>query len=197
MTLPMGNIYRRVPAKLARYPQLFTLITEPPATSRYLTFEELEMLEAELTNQSIVNPNPERTVTLAQFALLEMNTLRWRALRSGCDSNLLAFRIDLTRYLSRMALGLIHPTTPQEQALFWRAGLTGQDRVDAELAYLENFASFLNGGFENAENRYQQGLNVVLRVLSSSQPAADDPSIILPIPLTEFLSAIREDSAET
>ena len=80
----------------------------------------------------------------------------------------------------------------------------------AELQQLERLAAYCLGSFDSGANRFQQGLNVVLKVLGVAKDnvreigeLASEPSahrnrpheICLPITQSEFLESIREENS--
>ena len=69
--------------------------------------------------------------------------------------------------------------------------------VFVDLPYLEHFASYLNGQFEHTQNRYQRGLNVVLKALCAPPEASDAEnhaialSVTLPIGGKDFTRKVQ------
>jgi hypothetical protein len=144
-----------------------------------MEIEQLEMLEAELRNQGILPGETEGSGTLSQHALHTASILRWRARRAGIRGNGLHFSVDLPQYLLTRAAELDEQlrrqndsTERQDLGLFvhrsgsWAKAHPALPHLFAELDYLERFAAYLLGAFDESRNTYQQGLNLILRVLA-------------------------------
>ncbi len=201
---PSGNLRWLIESKVT-HDKFGERLQEP------LALEQLEMLEAELRNQAILPSLPENTPSLAQAAAVEINLYRWRARRTGVACNKLNFIVDVPRYVASLAVdltSLLHPerfsiTSEEEnsrtsQRTTWRTVFTTEDKIRASLEYLELFAAYFKGHFDNPSNGYQRGLNLVLKVLATKQTTESISSVVqenisvcLPIRQTDFHSLIR------
>lgn len=195
-----------------QYPNLTALnecLVESPQVliCRSVEPEQLEMLEAELRNQGIL-PKPEGEAQLISFRVMrEIASLKWRARSIGLDKVNLHFAIDLPRYVNARAIQL-HQTTSVKSTsdsiridpLIDGSSLSSYSN-ESEMLFLERFAMFLTGEFERSANRYQRGLNVILRVLTRSNKErstsrfragnrGSKTSILLPISKREFTKQI-------
>ncbi|MFN8389278.1 MAG: hypothetical protein U0136_03205 [Bdellovibrionota bacterium] len=206
--------------------QLRTLTAEglgtgllPDRLGSPIDLDQLEMLEAELRNQGILPLESEGITTLTQHAVHTASILRWRARRAGAWADNLQFTVRLPEYLLSRADELLstirsaHAADPGEAELLvyrartWGKANTPGQRLYAELDYLERFASYLIGEYDKSANRYQQGLNLILRVVSRqklralSQPKRrredrEAFSVSLPVELGQFLSVLRKQRDE-
>lgn len=186
----------------AAYPNLLVL-KQNLAASRHsspllarigtaLRIEQVEMLEAELINQGILLNLRSQGYTLSRQIAHEESVWRWRALRFGVEGNVLGFHVWLPAYLVERAqeLAAAVPLGQEVSPLPGSAVPRAEGGLPAavELQYLERFSAYLNGEFDAASNRYQRGLNVVLRAISA--PAKEDtgaeksPVLDLTLPLT-------------
>lgn len=179
-------------------------------SARPLGFEQLEMLEAELVNQGILVRSKDYCCGLAQHVLHEANIWRWRAQRFGVEGSNLVFNIDLPAYVVYRAEELM---CVQHESMFetnlagqlhrndsWWGSLETLGSVIAEIHYLNRFAAYLLGVFDEAANGYQRGLNLVLKVLSREieqeleveADKSDKLMITLPHSKREFFSRLKE-----
>lgn len=175
-------------------------------TTRKLTLEQLEIFEAELRNQRILPLLGSATPTLTQDAQMEANLLRWRARRAGFLGSELQFRVDLERYTGMLAVDLmklqssgsekndleqITALSAQRQTL--RSAYVTSAIIAEKLLYLDALASYLLGGFDAPQNKYQAGLNLILKILSSKSESATNHgvSVVFPVTHKEFLSLVR------
>ena len=170
-----------------------------------MQLEQLEMLEAELKNQGIL-PKGEAT-TLAQHALHSASILRWRAQRGGITGDNIEFVVDVPEYLLRRAeeiekqlIELGAKDNSQESELFlrrsssWGKAYDNQTRLLQDLGYLERFASYLLGKFDEDGNRYERGLNLILRIIAARNPAyfaSRKTRIELPMDVKQFSATLR------
>jgi hypothetical protein len=181
-----------------------------------VTIAQLEMLEAELQNQGILPVRGDRTKLLSQFANYEVDLWRWRARRVGSESIEMHFSVDAPRYLIHCALNLlkryeqprgddnavsedVSSVMPGASGLIeinhsWITHVSSDANLPANLLYLERFATYLLGGYGRALNRFQRGLNVVLRALGSpTAPAPGTEAVMLTLPFSrpEFFRALK------
>lgn len=184
--------------------------SESPVSEREpLGFEQLEMLEAELNNQGILIKNRDYCCSLAQHLEHEANVWRWRAQRFGVDSGTLQFNVDLPRYVLWRAEELINGLDEEtlgdienhlQRSDAWTLRFERQGTVLAELHYLNGFAAYLSGMFDEASNRYQRGLNLVLKVLCSkaeegyTEVPAQNGSLLITLPIgkREFAALLKD-----
>lgn len=165
---------------------------------------QLEMLEAELTNQGILASSSEHPFSLVRQALHETDVWRWRARRLGFDAKQLRFLLCLPHYVVFYAEQLLNDLesasegTSRIGSQSWHHRYDKQSGVLHELKYLERCAAYLCGAFENTEDRYQRGLNLVLKAicLGSRQATTDDEqgllTMTLPLRKQDFYAALRE-----
>ena len=161
--------------------------------------EQVEMLEAELLNQRILRAKENEARIVSHRALHNMAYWQWKAERHGVKSSALSFAIDLPKFIIRRAHELLHiedDLSREEEYL--RAshqhtqGKSLRVKASIELAYVEQVAQYLNGCFEQANNRYEQGLKVVLYAISAT-PIQDSQKTLLTLPLTtqEFTTTLQ------
>ncbi len=167
-----------------------------------ITFQAVEMLEAELLNQRILLKRQASVQTIAQQLAHEAGIWTWRALRLGIPTDAIRFEVHLPQYLLSKGSELIssieslsvcsddsivHSPSSQTKSKNLAPALT------AQLQYLNLFAAYLTGKYENTDSRYQRGLNLVLKTLcnvsgSWSIPSSPQPWLIqLPITLRKFM----------
>lgn len=218
---PLELSQRLSTSGLPKLAQLVRILNQDPARRRQaerltsdLSLEGLEMLEAELRNQGIL---PKHIPGVTQRALREASVLRWKARRGGVDEARLTFFVNISRYLTTLGTHLTErdPVTSSEDAnLFylgadsWYSKRLPEHERSAQLAYLEAFASYLIGTFDQTSNRYERGMNLVLKVLNlratPRREAADGANdeahaaipVTLPIETDEFLRLLRPHRAE-
>lgn len=176
------------------------LVQESPhgePRSRYpkpLDIEQLEMLEAELQNQNILPKLSDSCLSLAQHALHEKNIWRWCARRYGFNSLNIRFVIDIAKYIIRCGEEILSISTDEVEVTLH--GPTSEYRKSVEqIQYLDTFADYLTGSMENNQNRYQRGLNLLLKTLAYSPPFQKTPPhlvVCLPIEKKDFLKLLRE-----
>lgn len=132
---------------------------------------KFEMLEAELLNQRIL---PKTNETLSQKVRHEVNLLSWHAKRLGIDTQTIKFLVDVPRLIVKLST-------------------TDTNTTAASLSYLELFADFIQGQFDNASNTYEEGLNVVLKAILKSQSDSilDSKVCILPTSKAEFFKLLN------
>ncbi|MCB0325064.1 MAG: hypothetical protein KDD69_15880 [Bdellovibrionales bacterium] len=153
--------------------------------SRPVELKQLEMLEAELTNQGILPRLRAGVLSLAQHVAQETGVWCWRAERCGVESNSLQFDVEIPRYIIARAGELLAPLsldTPgpvEPQTGVWRRAAEAPAVAIAELSYLDRFAAYLLGAFYDPANRYQRGLNLVLHVLVGAARAEEEQSSLL------------------
>ena len=217
---PLELGQRLAGAGLTKLAQLVRILNQDPARRRQaerltsdLTLDGLEMLEAELRNQGIL---PTLAPGLTQRALREASVLRWKARRSGVDESRLTFFVNISRYLTALGTHLTEQQVERhadEENLFYLGTdslyskrLPESERA-AQLAYLEAFASYLIGTFDQTSNRYERGMNLVLKVLSlrakpraeskgANDEAHDQIPVTLPIESEEFVRLMRPHRVE-
>ncbi len=163
-----------------------------------LTAEQLEMLEAELIHQGVLPNLTDRSIRLGHTLSHEINLLRWYARRSGLAGSEISFVVDLPRYILSRASVLAEFRECGERESNWRlnSSLSEHD----EFAYLERFAAFLLADRDGGKNRYQKGLNLILRVLARSERSLnakrstpeETHSLVLPMQRRELLKILRE-----
>ena len=179
-----------------------------------MSLASLEMLEAELTNQLLLPVLGENVPSLSQAAAFESNLLQWRARRMGVDGSRLEFQIQLAEYIGYLGSELIQllremklsPAhllrgTLTTKRISWRAIFPSEEIVRAMLSYLDRFARYLFSERNALENRYQRGLNLVLKVVAETRsegPRAASGSqkiqIALPVIMRDYLARLRLQS---
>ena len=185
--------------------KLAQMLEARPGETTLLELEQLEMLEAELRNQGIL-PSPDApAIGLSQHALHSASILRWRARRAGVAGDTLNFRIDVPRYVLSRAKEIGEELASAgrdnigsgtelllRRSASWGKGLESPSRLLGELEYLEAFSAYLLGHFDATTNRYQRGLNVVLRILAGKSKGVEpEAKIVLPMEVKDFLEAVR------
>jgi len=182
--------------------------------SEPLEIEDLEMLEAELENQGILPVLPSSCCSLSQLAYHEGNTWRWLARRTGYEGLEFKIYISVPEYI----ISRLHEVAPHiekfgsasndnpllfERRTIRHKTIGPQESLLAELSYLDRFALYLMGGFEATSNRYQQGLNVVLKVLAArarrvaettitaEQHRSEPIALCLPLSRPEFFRLLK------
>ncbi|HQH26197.1 MAG TPA: hypothetical protein PLP17_02285 [Oligoflexia bacterium] len=175
-------VLRMLPAALSALRRLAERsMCAAAAGERLLSIEQLEMLEAELQNQRLLGRLPAFAKSVHQHALQQASIWRWKARRLGVRENDLRFQVNLHQYLICYAEELLYGFETRRSGL--RAdgppSATDAEREGTQeltpatlavLQYLNRFAAYLDGQYESGRNRYERGLNVVLRVLNT--PAA-------------------------
>lgn len=193
-------------AQLERLRHVLSERGELGSASTPLTLEQLEMLEAELKNQGIL---PTIDGSLFQHALHTSSILRWRGRRAGVVCDGFDFRIDVPRYVVARAEQIEQQLTTFRSAetgakgelllhrsSSWGKGLDSPSRLLSELTSLDAFAGYLLGKFEQHTNRYQRGLNLLLKILTTGEAKKDveaskGPQIVLPVEPREFLERLK------
>ena len=196
---------------------------------REIDIDSLEMIEAELVNQGILPRTSGQQFSIAQHAMHLISILRWRAVRSGAkNTDQIEFRINVPEYiLSRhreLCSNLELPsslTTGSETST--DSGQTGSANLNGELLirrteswgqrkdshkqileqleYLLRFASYLTGDLDYTSTRYERGLALVLRAVTTETTRAaqallqSQPTkfVTLPISVQEFLMVLRQN----
>lgn len=205
------------------FPNLHTLLeqmefddlktTNQNSTNFYLNFNaitpsSLEMLEAELQNQSILPKSSERILHVAYRACHEINYLRWRARGSGLNATGIRFVIDLARYIIHCSMTHCSisdfsnntiDTINHEPSIPLR--LSKYDtRYDIQtMEYFESFAGYLTGKYTRDTNKYNKGLNTLLTMMTHRQKDTDfnkqadtaTHTITLPISKADYMEAIK------
>ncbi|OVE80348.1 hypothetical protein BVY02_00425 [bacterium J17] len=146
-----------------------------------LSIEQLEMLEAELSNQGILPKLTENSCSLVQCAVHDSSVWRWRAQRFTVDTPKIDFLVNVPLYtlwraqeLSQILLIDVPGKSENPAKVLkshsnnWRLRTEDRNALILELEYLESFAGYLIGQFDEVSNRFQKGLNLILKVLSSS-----------------------------
>lgn len=153
--------------------------------SQIISFEQLEMLEAELHNQQLINLN--NGLSLYKIALHDASLWRWKAQRLNADVNALTFNIQLANYIAYHAskLAIIKHTTKETSSFRELWTLNSIDFISANLKYLDQLAVYVLRGFDCPENRYYQGLNLVLDVLTKEQGNLINTKNYLTLPLNQ------------
>lgn len=130
-----------------------------------------EMLEAELLNQRIL---PKASETLSQKIRHEVNLLSWHAKRLGISTDDIRFLVDVP-------------------AMLLKINSTENSSSSFNPTYLDLFASFILGKFDNANNPYEAGLNLVLKAIlnTHSEGVLDQTTCILPISKSDFFKLIK------
>lgn len=177
---------------------------------RDLNLEQLEMFEAELRNQGIVPGDSPSSFSIAQHAVHYAAILRWRAARIGITPPKIDFRVDLPRYILARAEEIsssLAPDSSDEDLLLRRTDSWGRERETRgqllqQAEYLGHLAGFLIGQNDHASNRYERGLSVVLRAVSSSADSApeqvrDGLEVSLPMTVASFLQLLRSNDSAT
>lgn len=203
-------------ADLLRLPNLYTLLeaaqnqTSDDATIGVISLQTLEMLEAELHNQAILPPIYDNSSTLSQHVAHEINIWKWRARRRAINVQDISFTIDLGSYLAECALALLpyleaKPSAEEQQTYpmlmtqpnnAWRLNLTSKPHVQAKLYYLESFAGYLLGRFEDTNDRYKKGLNLILRSIAvrTNEEFTASNTITLPTSIVDFFHSLQHAS---
>lgn len=162
-----------------------------------VSMSQLEMLEAELNNQGLLSKSRGFSAFLHQRALHETGIWRWRAKRFNLPLDLDSFAIDLPRYIAERAAAITAETDDRRDGggKTGFLGSPGAAALIAELRYLDSFAAYVYGAFDKPKNRYQRGLNLVLRVLSSRHEQSERQEkrlLILPLTRRTFFNCLRE-----
>ncbi len=162
------------------------LLSEPKAAlllpkqfAEPMDIEQLEMLEAELTNQGIL---PADATTVSQHALHSASILRWRARRAGVSADNVYFLVRVPEYVLMRAdeiqreLQLRHSESREDtEELFllrsasWGKGIDSHSRLQQDLLYVDRFASYILGKFGHDTNRYQRGLSLILKIIGNTR----------------------------
>lgn len=179
--------------------------------SQPLDFTSFEMLEAELQNQGILVNASTLSCPLAHQAEHEGNFWRWRALRFGAYSRTFHFLVDVPRYIVWRAHELMEilslqdrdsngklSGTPSEglinRAAFSRLHAEPRVTIQEELRYLDSFASYLNGAYDNSENKFQKGLNLLLKTLTGPKRVPENAiRVTMPVTRDEFFSLVKAE----
>ncbi len=175
--------------------------------SHALDFTSFEMLEAELQNQGILNNVSTLSCPLAHQAEHEGNFWRWRALRFGAYSRTFHFLVDVPRYIVWRAHELMEILSLQgadsigksgegliNRAAFSRLHAEPRVTIQEELRYLDAFASYLNGAYDNSENKFQKGLNLLLKTLTNPRRVpANAIRVTMPVTREEFFSLVKAE----
>jgi hypothetical protein len=176
------------------YIQLAGLLRESFSSSRSpvcrtLHVEELEMLEAELINQGILIPNVD---TLSKRARHEISLLLWYGKKVNISSELFDFRISINNFIKHEIEKNCLPDFESTNSSMMQMRQKSRNELD----YLEQFAGYLNGEFENPKSRYEKGLNVVLKAITKTSAPIPSDKIQCTLPLTrqEFISLVQEST---
>ncbi len=193
------------------FPNLAALLNiseEQTKFSTPITLDGIEMLEAELSNQGFL-PSSSGARPISSHAINTANHLRWKAQRVEFDPDRLQFLVDLPRYLAHFAQILTERerrTNGSDAELLINPLENVSNRL-TEIewrAYIENFARYFLTQQEFEANRYERGLNLVLRIVAQSAPPSTmgnkkKITIVLPIQPKEFGKILtnyhQEDSA--
>jgi hypothetical protein len=177
------------------YSHLSTLLekkipVQSTPVSHPLSIEELEMLEAELINQGILTPDVD---ALSKRVRREISLLLWNAKRTGASTGEINFKIDLMSFI----VFEVNKLCPDELCSHHNTHPLRQ-KMKNELRYLDQFASYLTGAFEEPRSGYEKGLNVVLKAIMKTHETekTHTPDIIMPISKQEFMKKITTNSAE-
>jgi len=168
---------------------LYSLLYNPQsrrrsAVARPLSVEELEMLEAELKNQGIINSRVDTySDTLSQFARHRIGMLVWLARRTEISNEQIDFKIDLLEFIKSLI------REKYQECVSLNLSKYSYD----EIQYLEQFASYLNGEYSEPINKYEQGLNLVLRAITVTKSKYSENSLkcTLPISKVDFLKLLK------
>ncbi len=184
VTIPTGTVSYLTPGdRFTGYSSLTRLEREASVLARPLMHPvELEMLEAELENQGFLSA-PDPRFRLSFRLAYECSAFRWRARCYGVSGLPLEFRVNLPRFLLQCANHAAVNNTDL-------APIDGR-----EMCYLDRFAGYLLGRTITPRNLYDQGMNLVLRVLAN--PAHQPPNtgrsavdVVIPTTKFEFLKLI-------
>ena len=151
--------------------------------------DQFEMLEAELQNQGILPRVSNSSYKLSQRASYDAQFWRWRAKRYGAQNVELRFLVDVPKFILSRSEEILEALdnnefakeSAAEQTLLQRASARGESTLNptSELRYLDQFAAYVMGEFDDSTNRYHQGLNLVLKVLSiSTRPPSETGSMV-------------------
>lgn len=176
---------------------LYSLLYHPQsrkrsAVARPLSVEELEMLEAELKNQGIIKstvntPNivSNNTVsdTLSKIARHQIGMLVWLARRTEVSNEQIDFKIDLREFIKSLIREKFQEGTTPNLSKY----------SNDEIQYLEQFASYLNGEYAEPINKYEQGLNLVLKAITITKNKHSESSLkcTLPVSKVEFVKLLK------
>lgn len=161
-----------------------------------LSLEQLEMFEAELSNQDLLRRRSDSVRALHQHAAHQINLLLWRAKRLGHSTESYEFLIDIPYYILECSIFMLkNLSTGRENDsdmymsrgtfLGWSA--ENSTKLLYDLNYLDDFATYLLGAFNDQNSRYHKGLDLVLNVLKrNSATSASHLQITLPISADEF-----------
>ncbi len=149
-----------------------------------LSIEELEMLEAELINQGILNTEVN---ALSKRVRREISLLLWSGKRHNVSHSDINFKIDLRSFIKFEVLKL---STASD--LGSTVSYTLKQKLKNELAYLDQFAAYLNGAFEEPRSGYERGLNLVLKaIMKTNQRDETRLSFTLPISKNDFIRILE------
>jgi hypothetical protein len=128
-----------------------------------LSLVRLEMFEAELCNQNILPPMSELSWSLAKHCYLEANKYHWHARRFGYKSGRLRVLIDVPSYVIHKSEQLIYSYNRHLNDNLYAYDFS---LALAMCQCFERYAYYLNGAYKKSTNRFQSGLNLILRTLS-------------------------------
>jgi len=151
-----------------------------------LSIEELEMLEAELLNQGIISAKSD---ALSKRVRREIALLIWNGKRNSSNFSSPNFRIELKSFIKfeTIKLTTLNDNLKDQQ-------IAPKIKLKQDLKYLDEFAAYLNGAFENTKSSYEKGLNLVLRaIMKTTEEIDENLSFILPISKAEFIRKINSN----
>ncbi|HMO18543.1 MAG TPA: hypothetical protein PKA63_10120 [Oligoflexia bacterium] len=178
-----------------RYPHLFRLVcnknnsnlfeNEKKRLQRPVSLVSLEMLEAELVNQGLIDKNQD---SLAKFARHQISLLVWQARRLMLPLENIEFLIDVTELIIKLAY----------QAVSYSSGEINKNLSysDNQLRYLEQFSAYLTGIYQTPTNKYEQGMNLVLKSISETNINSTDKTIkcVIPLSKTNFVEMLKSST---
>ena len=146
----------------------------------------VEMLEAELTNQGILPGLAIGCMSISQNLAHEMNIWRWKARRIGTAHISLIFEVALPHYILERAekialfVAELERQPDTDSRLYFvqsrhtsTVAFNTEEEALSELSYLDAFAAYLTGAFDESENSFQRGLNLILKTLTSRSSESD------------------------
>lgn len=152
---------------------------------------DFEMLEAELLNQGIL---PKVSETLSQILIREVSHLKWTTRHFFKTDNQLELYIDVPLYLLKKADQNLETSLAENISIDF---LSTQD-----LSYLEQFAAYLLGEYEETNNSYEKGLNLILKTIRSGNSANESinkdsnglTKVILPVSQKSLIKTLIRDN---
>ena len=170
-----------------------------------ISANQFQMLEAELVNQGLLRISSDLSTLISQQAAKDTSLWRWRILRINPKIENTQILIDVPRFILDKAKQILEIEKRKREGHFLKHISTKEDFQSApifsrtqlsNIYYLESFAAFINGAFEEVQSKYEKGLNVVLKALCKDTQVTGSCSIVLPTTLkevTNYFSTLIDD----